>query len=118
MNQEIKDQMRAAGVNIEGALERLMNNENLYERLLGKFKADTNYQGLRDAIQEKSYEDAFNCAHALKGVAGNLGLDSLMNADVVIVEKLRSNSYDGLKDDVKVLTETYNKIMEAVDKLG
>ena len=48
MNQEIKEQMREAGVNIEGALERLMNNEGLYERLLGKFKADKNYQGLVD----------------------------------------------------------------------
>ncbi|MCI8299222.1 MAG: Hpt domain-containing protein [Lachnospiraceae bacterium] len=118
MNQEIKEQMREAGVNIEGALERLMNNEGLYERLLGKFKADKNYQGLVDAIGEKRYEDAFNCAHALKGVAGNLGLDSLMEADVVIVEKLRANTTDGLDEDVKALTETYDNIMRAIETLG
>ena len=95
-----------------------MNNEGLYVRLLGKFKADKNYQGLVDAVGEQRYEDAFNCAHALKGVAGNLGLDSLMNADVVIVEKLRNGTTDGLEDDVKVLTETYNNIMKAIETIG
>ena len=118
MNQEIKEQMRAAGVNIEGALERLMNNEGLYERLLGNFKADKNYNGLVEAVEEKRYEDDFNCAHALKGVAGNLGLDSLMDADVVIVEKLRADNTDGLDEDVKVLTETYNNIMKAIETIG
>ncbi len=118
MNEEIKEQMRAAGGNIEGALGRLMNNEKLYVRLLGKFKADANYQGLKDAVAQQQYEDAFNYAHALKGVAGNLGLDSLMNADIVIVEKLRSQNYEGLDADVVALTEAYDNIMEIVEKIA
>ena len=36
MNQEIKEQLSAAGMNMEGALSRLMNNEMLLERLLIK----------------------------------------------------------------------------------
>lgn len=117
MNQEIKEALRAAGVNIEGALQRLMNNEGLYVRLLGKFKADTNYQGLKDAVEEENYEAAFEYAHALKGVSGNLGLDSLMDADVVMVEKLRSGNYEGLKEDMEALSVIYHNIMEIVEKL-
>ena len=46
MNQEIKEGLSAAGVNMKEALERLMNNEMLLERLLIKFKADKNFPGL------------------------------------------------------------------------
>ncbi len=66
MNQEIKEALAAAGVNMEEALNRLMNNEMLLKRLLLKFKDDKNLAGLEQAVAEKSYEDAFHCAHTLK----------------------------------------------------
>lgn len=83
MNQEIKEALAAAGVNMEEALNRLMNNEMLLKRLLLKFKDDKNLAGLEQAVAEKSYEDAFHCAHTLKGVAGNLGMEKIMNADEI-----------------------------------
>lgn len=44
MEQEIKEALIKSGVNLEDALKRLMNNEKLLERLLIKFKADTNFK--------------------------------------------------------------------------
>lgn len=118
MNQEIKEQLSAAGVNVAGALERLMNNEMLLERLLIKFKADTNFAGLKKALEEKQYEDAFHCAHTLKGVAGNLGLEKLMNADSVVVEKLRSQSYEGIEEDMRNVEEAYMQLLDIIQKIG
>ncbi len=117
MNQEIKEALAAAGVNMEEALNRLMNNEMLLKRLLLKFKDDKNFAGLEQAVAEKSYEDAFHCAHTLKGVAGNLGLEKVMNADVVVVEKLRSQNYEGLEEDVANLKEAYTQVMDVIMRL-
>lgn len=118
MNQEIKEQLAAAGVNVAGALERLMNNEMLLERLLIKFKADTNFAGLENALAEKQYEEAFHCAHTLKGVAGNLGMDKLMNADSIVVEKLRSQNYEGVEEDMESVREAYTQLIEIIQKIG
>lgn len=117
MNQEIKEALAAAGVNLEEALNRLMNNEMLLKRLLLKFKDDKNFAGLEQAVAEKSYEDAFHCAHTLKGVAGNLGLEKLMNADVVVVEKLRSENYEGLEADLANLREAYTQVMDVIQRI-
>ncbi|MCI9136997.1 MAG: Hpt domain-containing protein [Lachnospiraceae bacterium] len=117
MNQEIKESLSAAGVNMEDAMERLMNNEMLFERLLMKFKNDSNFAGLEKALDEKNYDEAFHCAHTLKGVAGNLGMEELTNADIVVVEKLRSQNYEGLEEDIKVVREAYTKIMEILQKI-
>ncbi|GFI32192.1 MAG: Hpt domain-containing protein [Lachnospiraceae bacterium] len=117
MNQEIKEALAAAGVNMEEALNRLMNNEMLLKRLLLKFKDDKNLAGLEQAVAEKSYEDAFHCAHTLKGVAGNLGMEKIMNADVVVVEKLRSENYEGLEADVANLKEAYTQVMDVIMRI-
>lgn len=118
MNQEIKESLSAAGVNMEDAMERLMNNEMLFERLLMKFKNDKNFAGLEKALEDQNYDDAFHCAHTLKGVAGNLGMEELTNADIVVVEKLRSQNHEGLEEDMKAVREAYTKIMEVLQGIG
>lgn len=118
MNQEIKEELKAAGVNLENALSRLMNNEKLLEKLLVKFQKDPNYGGIMEALKEKRYDDAFRCAHTLKGVAGNMGMEELMEADIVVVEKLRQGNYDGIEKDMETVTEIYNKLMSVIQKLG
>lgn len=118
MNEQVKTDLRAAGVNVEGALARLMNSEGLYEKLLVKFKADANYTKMVEAIQEQRYEDAFHCAHTLKGVAGNLGLDRLMEKDIVIVEKLRKGVTEGVEEDLKEVKAAYEAVMTVIQTIG
>ena len=117
MNQEIKAALKAAGVNIEEALSRLMNNEVLLKRLLLKFKEDKNFTELEQAVLEKRYEDAFHCAHTLKGVAGNLGLEKLMNADIAVVEKLRCQNSEGLEEELNKVREAYTQVMEIIERI-
>lgn len=118
MNQEIKEELKAAGINLESALSRLMNNEKLLEKLLIKFQNDPNYEGIKSALREENYDAAFRCAHTLKGVAGNMGMEELMEADIVIVEKLRNGNHDGIEKDMEAVTEIYNKLMNVIRKLG
>ena len=63
------------------------------------------------ALEAKDLKEAFEAAHALKGVAGNLALDPLYDAVCEIVEPLRAG-------EDKDYTEGYQKVLEARDRLA
>lgn len=118
MDEKIKSELAACGIDLQSAVARLMNNEALYLRLLKKFPADKSYQELIDGLAAKDYDMAFRGAHTLKGVSGNLSMNDLMDITVVIVEKLRSENYDELDQDAVILTEHYEKVINVINKLS
>ena len=48
MTSEYKEKLQAYGVNLDSALNRFMENEQFYERILSKFPMDENF-----ALMEK-----------------------------------------------------------------
>jgi HPt (histidine-containing phosphotransfer) domain-containing protein len=68
--------------NVKDAMGRLMNNKKLYEKLLKRFEAEYGdfYDKLRAAVDKGDIEGAIHLAHTMKGLAGNLGADSLNEA--------------------------------------
>ena len=77
MREDIRAALVRAGVDVDGALERFMNNEGLLERFLKKFPADPNYGALKEALARGDADAAFRAAHTLKGVAANLSMATL-----------------------------------------
>lgn len=43
MTSEYKEKLQAYGVNLDSALNRFMDNEQFYERILSKFPMDENF---------------------------------------------------------------------------
>ena len=78
--------MADSAFNIPDALGRLMNNKNLYKRLLDKFAAG--YAGFDEkiaaAFNEGNFESAVHLAHTMKGLAGNLGAEVLQEASLAL----------------------------------
>lgn len=70
-------------------MERFVNNEALYLRLLGKLFSSNELRELESALESGEKEKAFQAAHTLKGVTGNLGLTPLYKAVCGLVEPLR-----------------------------
>ena len=66
----------AIGGNYEAVLGRL-HSEALIRRFALKFLEDQSYIQLKQALENKNYEDAFRSAHTLKGVCQNLSFDRL-----------------------------------------
>ena len=66
----------AIGGNYEAVLGRL-HSEALIQRFTLKFLEDQSYLQLKQALENKNYEDAFRGAHTLKGVCQNLSFDRL-----------------------------------------
>ena len=112
MRKELKDQ----GIDYDTALERFMGREELYKRFLVKFLADENFNQLEENIGDENVEEAFKCAHTLKGLCGNLGFDNLLEEDAQIVEILRSGSIEGVKELFEVLSEKYHTLCDTIRK--
>lgn len=86
---DAKKILAACGGDYEGTMRRLMGNEMLFCRLLPKMFQDKNLQKLEEALTLGDLDAAFDAAHTLKGMSGNLGLASLYDAVCEIVEPLR-----------------------------
>lgn len=81
---------QAYGADYDATMERFMGNEALYLRLLGMLFQDDNLNKLGAALEAGDLTGAFEAAHTLKGVAGNMGLSPLYEAVCAIVEPLRA----------------------------
>ena len=78
----------AIGGNYEDVLGRL-RSEALIRKFTLKFLEDQSYPQLKQALNDKNYEDAFRSAHTLKGVCQNLSFDRLCEVSHELTELLR-----------------------------
>lgn len=102
--------LEAIGCDVKGALNRFMNRVDLYKKFLYKFGEEPTFSGLMEALDAGNLEEAFRCAHTLKGVAGNLGLDNLLHEVSPLVEALRRGEEPD-KTQVESCTDEYKRII-------
>ncbi len=115
MTDEIRNQLTAAGVDVNSLLERFMNNDALLERFMKKFKNDPNYAELLDAVDKKDNDRAFAASHTLKGVSGNLSLIALQTQVSEQCEKFRAGDFDAGAALMPKVTEEYERVTAAID---
>ncbi|MCM1158658.1 MAG: Hpt domain-containing protein [Bacteroidales bacterium] len=95
-------------LDLVGAKERFMKNEGLYKKFLFRFPEENRYDDLEEQVKAGNAEQAFQVAHTMKGVVGNLSLLSVSEVLNPIVEVLRSG---GLPEEEKM-----NDLKEACDR--
>lgn len=83
------DSLRKFGANIEEGLERCMGMEDFYLEMVELGLSDERFETLGPLLEGKRFDEAFEVAHALKGVIGNLALGPLYNTILDIAELLR-----------------------------
>lgn len=97
------EKLREFGADVDEGLGRCMNNEAFYLRLVGMTAADGNFDRLRDSLAANDLDAAFEAAHALKGVLGNLSLSPLFRPASELTELLRRKTpgdYDALLAEI------------------
>ena len=99
------DDLVAFGANTSEGLQRCLNKEEFYLRMVKKVPADSNFQKLFDAINAGDLNAAFEASHALKGVVGNLSLSPLFTPVSELTELLRARK----QSDYSVLLEAIRK---------
>lgn len=91
------------GADVAGIVDRFMGDEKLYQKCLVSFMQDGNFEQLRQAIEDDDIPSAFEAAHALKGVTGNMGVTPMYRKVCDIVEKLRIGQLEGVAADYEDL---------------
>lgn len=104
------ESLKEYGVKTNEGLARCCNMEAFYFKMITASVNDANFDKLGKALEAKDLKEAFEAAHALKGVAGNLALDPLYDAICEIVEPLRAG-------EDRDYTEAYKKVKDARDRL-
>ena len=103
------DSLKAWGANTEEGLQRCMNNEALYLKLINMFFDKNSFNELKEALSQDDLDKAFQASHALKGVLGNLSLTPLFNIIFELTELLRNRT----KMDYSEYLQNYeNKYLE------
>ena len=84
------EKLRAFGANVEEGLQRCVNNETFYLKLVDKAIRDPSFDALREAAEKGDLDRGFELAHALKGVTSNLALTPLFVPISEITELFRN----------------------------
>ncbi|SCY44846.1 Hpt domain-containing protein [Lachnospiraceae bacterium XBB2008] len=105
------DELRGLGVSVDEGLGRCMNNEDFYLKMIGKFLSDDKIDALGKALNEGDLDQAFELAHALKGVTSNLALAPLESKLSEITDLLRNRTQTDYSD-------IYESIVYNRDKLA
>ncbi|MDD3217706.1 MAG: Hpt domain-containing protein [Lachnospiraceae bacterium] len=103
------------GAETEDALERFMNDEEMYLKYVRSFPEEHSMPDLVAAVERKDYDAAEKSVHALKGIVNNLGFLPLADAAIDMLEELRDeNIEDALEAYEDVKTE-YRKFTDAIN---
>lgn len=86
------DGLKKLGVNTDEGLTRCMNNEQFYLRLVNMIPDEKGFDSLKTALDNGDLQAAFEYAHALKGVLGNLSLNNMFDKCSEITELLRAKT--------------------------
>lgn len=104
------EMLQSYGVNTKEGLARCMNMQAFYFRMLGMGLKNDSFEKLGKFLEEGNLDEAFEQAHALKGVVGNLALTPIYNPLAEMTEMLRA------KKDADYVA-MYAPIKEIRDKL-
>ena len=108
--EKLYGELRKWGCDVDGALERVVGDEELYRDCLQSIAHDEAFFALGDALRAGDVDRAFDHAHTLKGVLANLGLTPLYDIVVRVVEPLRAKRVDGVMEE-------YDKLLVARERL-
>lgn len=118
MEEAAKRRLEAAGIDVDDALGRFLQNEALMMKFLGRFPADTSFSRLQEAMERGDAAQAFEAAHTLKGVAGNLSLKRLYEALTPMVEELRAGDLAAAAAHMDEAELWYSRAAEAIAGLS
>ncbi|MBE8953488.1 MAG: Hpt domain-containing protein [Quinella sp. 1Q7] len=104
------EKLQSYGVNTKEGLARCLGKEAFFFRMLGLGLKNAAFDKLGENLAAGNLDEAFEQAHALKGVVGNLALTPIYNPLAEMTEMLRA------KKDADYVA-MYAPIKELRDKL-
>ncbi len=97
------DSLKNFGADVETGVARCAGKEDLYLKLVQTIPADEKFDSLKDALESKDFDRAFDIVHALKGVVTNLSITPLYDKISELTEYLRNKEdrdYTAILDEI------------------
>ncbi len=110
------EELTAMGCEMQMTMSRFLDDEEFYEECFEESLRDKDFEELGKALEENRVDDAFKAAHTLKGVISNMGLTSMMNIVVPVVEALRIGSTEGTAEGYANLLEERKKYLALIGR--
>ena len=102
----------------QSILDRVMGDTEIAEQISEMVKEDlpTFLKDLTKQIQDRDFSQASKTAHKLKGIAGNIGADHLMNAAKDLEDVLLGSPDTASPEqlDLSLIKDQANKVLEAL----
>ena len=114
MDSHLEERLQAVGVDTTTAIARFAGNAALYVKFLSKFPPDPNFADLESALGEHDAQKALICAHTLKGVCGNLGMDALFLDLSEMVSLFRDDAPERAETLFPRIAENYAAVCTAI----
>ncbi len=106
------DRLRNWGCNVEEALERFVNDKELYCTCFNMFLADTTFEQLKESVKAGDCKAAFEACHTLKGVGGNLSAGPLYQAICELTERLRAQNMENAEEYVEKILKLSDEVQQ------
>lgn len=97
MNDEQRALLVDAGMDVDAALQRFMNNANLLLKHARRFPDEGTWEKLLAALDAGDAAAAFAAAHTLKGITANLSFVRLHDLLEAMTEDLRAKAVDAAR---------------------
>ena len=97
------DNLKELGADTAAGIARCVNDEGFYLKMMNMSLQDANFDKLKAAVESGDLDTAFECAHALEGVMGNVSLNNLFDPLAEMTEELRARKeidYSGYLDTI------------------
>ena len=106
------DRLEKIGADTRKGLQLCMGNEQFYLRMVKIGISDPHFDSLQQHLGEKNLKAAFEDAHALKGVLGNLSLTPLYEPICEITDLLRTGKEADYLTMVQPVLQLRNTLMQ------
>lgn len=113
---DIFSELKDFGANIDEAMDRFMNNDELYKKMLLKLPSNIESLPVLSFAEKGNYEQAVANAHALKGVTGNLSITPLYKAYTKAVDLFKANKPNDAKQVIKDMLPIQEDIIACINK--
>lgn len=114
MEKTLLEELQIYETDIDGALYRFSGDKQFYASLLMGFLLDPTFSELKKSLDDKDWDAAFTAAHALKGLAGNLGFTPLFHSIGELVILIRAGKLNEFNLAFLKVEHCYNDIVAVI----
>lgn len=114
ISEEIRGELLAVGLDTDAMIEKFMDSEDMFRKYYRKFfeAAESVMEQLAKAVSEGDLTQTERSAHALKGLAGNIGLGGVYDPAKKIVDDIRSGNTGDCRRDFDSCRGAYDAARE------